>query len=69
VCESSVLTEPMHALFIPIFSFSLPPLSYRLVNSSVIEAAETIEKLSLREDKNSKLALFSLHKFIKVSEM
>lgn len=39
----------------------------RLVNSSVIEAADTIEKLSLRDDKNLKFALFSLQKFIKVS--
>ena len=41
-------------------------LFHRLVNSSVIEAAETIEKLNLREEKNLKLALFSLQKFIKV---
>ena len=41
----------------------------RLVNSSVIEAADTIEKLSLRDDKNLKLALFSLQKFIKVSRI
>ena len=41
----------------------------RLVNSSVIEAADIIEKLSLRDDKNLKLALFSLQKFIKVSGM
>lgn len=47
---------------------SLSPFC-RLVNSSVIEAAETIEKMSLREDKNLKLALFSLQKFIKVSGM
>jgi engulfment and cell motility protein 1 len=39
----------------------------RLVNSSVIEAADIIEKLSLRDDKNLKFALFSLQKFIKVS--
>ena len=40
---------------------------HRLVNSSVIEAADIIEKLSLRDDKVLKLALFSLQKFIKVS--
>jgi len=39
------------------------------VNSSVIEAADIIEKLSMRDDKNLKLALFSLQKFIKVSGM
>ena len=41
----------------------------RLVNSSVIEAADIIEKLNLREDRNLKLALFSLQKFIKVSRI
>ena len=40
---------------------------HRLGNSSVIEAADIIEKLCLRDDKNLKLALFSLQKFIKVS--
>ena len=47
--------------------FPLPPLFHRLVNSSEIEAVEIIEKLNLREEKNLKLALFSLQKFIKVS--
>lgn len=41
--------------------------SRRLVSSSVIEAIDIIEKLNLRDDKNLKLALFSLQKFIKVS--
>lgn len=50
-------------------SMLLLPVPYRLVNSSVIEAADIIEKLSLRDDKNLKLALFSLQKFVRVSEM
>jgi hypothetical protein len=55
-------------LFIPAFSFPpSPSLFHRLVNSSEIEAADIIEKLNLREEKNLKLALFSLQKFIKVS--
>ena len=46
---------------------SIAPPFRRLVNSSVIEAADIIEKLSPRDDKNLKRALFSLQKFIKVS--
>lgn len=37
----------------------------KLVNSSALEAADIIEKLSIREEKALKLALFSLQKFIK----
>lgn len=55
----------MHVNYTDISSPFLP--FYRLVNSSVIEAADIIEKLSLRDDKILKLALFSLQKFIKVS--
>jgi hypothetical protein len=41
----------------------------RLVNSSVIEATDIIEKLVMREDKSLKLSLFSLQKFIKVRDI
>lgn len=65
MCEPSFDTEPTHVIYA-----NIPPpfpVFHRLVNSSVIEAADIIEKLSLRDDKNLKLALFSLQKFIKVS--
>ena len=65
MCEFSFDRERVHVIYVDV----LLPASYRLVNSSVIEAADIIEKLSLRDDKNLKLALFSLQKFIKVSGM
>jgi hypothetical protein len=39
----------------------------RLVNAPAREARETAEKLSNRNDRNIKLTLFSLQKFIRVS--
>lgn len=38
----------------------------RLVSSPVLEAVDIMEKLSAREDKSLKLALFSLQKYIQV---
>jgi hypothetical protein len=38
----------------------------RLVNAPNLEAAEIVERLSMRDDKTLKLALFSLQKFIRV---
>jgi engulfment/cell motility protein 1 len=40
---------------------------FRLVNAPAREARETAEKLSNRNDRNIKLTLFSLQKFIRVS--
>ena len=40
---------------------------YRLVSAPIIEAAEIVEKLSMRDDKTLRLTLFSLQKFIRVS--
>ena len=39
----------------------------RLVSAPIIEAAEIVEKLSMRDDKTLRLTLFSLQKFIRVS--
>ena len=41
-------------------------LLLRLVNAPALEAAEIVEKLSMRDDKTIKLTLFSLQKFIRV---
>jgi engulfment/cell motility protein 1 len=38
----------------------------RLVNAPTLEAAEIVEKLSVRDDKTLKFTLFSLQKFIRV---
>jgi engulfment/cell motility protein 1 len=38
----------------------------RLVNASIIEASEIIQKLNLRDERTLRLSLFSLQKFIKV---
>lgn len=39
----------------------------RLVSSPIIEASEIVEKLSGRDDRNLRMTLFSLQKFIRVS--
>jgi hypothetical protein len=67
VCEPPFNVKIVHVIHANVLSPFLP--SHRLVSSSVIEAADIIEKLNLREDKNLKLALFSLQKFIKVSRI
>lgn len=41
---------------------------FRLVNSPIVEAVDIVEKLSGRDDKALKLALFSLQKYIQVSD-
>ena len=41
----------------------------RLVSSPIIEASEVVEKLSGREDRNLRMKLFSLQKFIRVSAL
>ena len=38
----------------------------RLVSAPIIEAAEIVEKLSMRDDKTLRMTLFSLQKFIRV---
>jgi engulfment and cell motility protein 1 len=47
-----------------------PPLTrslFRLVNSAAVEAQEIHERLTLREDKSFRMALFSLQRYLRVS--
>lgn len=53
----------------PLFSRSLPKEIIRLVNAPAREARETAEKLHNRNDKNIKMTLFSLQKFIRVNTL
>lgn len=47
------------------------PLRYvvvRLVSAPIIEAAEIVDKLSMRDEKTLRMTLFSLQKFIRVRQ-
>lgn len=41
---------------------------YRLVNAPAVEAAEIVEKLAIRDQQSLRLTLFSLQKYIRVSD-
>lgn len=47
---------------------SLSYVAIRLVSAPIIEAAEIVDKLSMRDEKTLRMTLFSLQKFIRVSQ-